>query len=79
MREQSIMYSASCTSAFLFVDGIDGDLDGSSRSGRGFVWNSREFSRGHPRKSCRKKNMIGDGAFGKGRGENRFWAVATPL
>ena len=44
-----------------------------------FVSICGQFSNGRSSNPKSKKNITGDGAFGKDRGENRFWAVATPL
>jgi hypothetical protein len=45
----------------------------------GLVWICGQFSNGRTPKLKKKNNMSRDGAFGEHRGENRFWAVATPL
>ena len=44
-----------------------------------FVSICGQFSSGRSSNLRSKKNITGDGAFGMDRGENRFWAVATPL
>lgn len=38
-----------------------------------------QFSNGRPPKTQDNKDIPGDGAFGEDRGENFFWAVATPF
>jgi hypothetical protein len=43
------------------------------------VWICGQFSAGRPHNPQNKNNITGDGAFEEDRGENCFWAVATPL
>lgn len=43
------------------------------------LWICGQFSAGLTPNPSSKKKISGDGAFRKDRGEDCFWAVATPL
>jgi hypothetical protein len=44
-----------------------------------FIWFFGQLSAGRVLNCPEMQTMAGDGGFGATTGENRFWAVATPL
>jgi hypothetical protein len=63
----------------IFGDGAQGCLEGEISSRSDFGLDLRTLFHMPQIEAQGKKQDTGDGALGGERGENRFWAVATPL
>jgi hypothetical protein len=63
----------------IFGDGEQGCIEGEISSRSDFGLDLRPVFHLSQIEAEEKTEDTGDGAFGEERGENRFWAVATPL